>query len=98
MFLDKDGIEYRLRRYNGKHPSEHTNKWEKEHGYPDHTFSPAFHIHQATERYQEFGYPIDGFAERTTSYYDFHSALDRFIKDNNFKPPEIPQLSLFERG
>lgn len=59
MFRDKDGKEYRLVRYNGRHPSEHTNKWEKEQGQIDHTFSPQFHIHLATERYQEAGYPID---------------------------------------
>lgn len=98
MFRDKDGKEYRLLRYNGRHPSEHTNKWEKEQGQPAHTFSLAFHIHRATERYQEAGYPIDGFAEMTTGYYDFHSALDRFFKDNNFRRPEELQLSLFERG
>lgn len=98
MFRDKDGKEYRLLRYNGKHPSEHTNKWEKEHGHLNHTFSPVFHIHRATERYQESGYPIDGFAARTTAYYDFHSALDRFLKDSNLLPPKGPQLSLFERG
>lgn len=29
-FVDKDGSEYRLLRFNGKHPSEHTNKWERD--------------------------------------------------------------------
>lgn len=96
IFRDKDGHECRLLRYNGKHPSDHTNRWEKERGLPNHTFSPDFHIHRATERYQEAGYPKeDGFAERTTRYHDFHSALDRFLKDNNFQQPETPQLNLF---
>ncbi len=95
MFQDKDGKEYRLIRYNGKHPSEHTNKWEKEQGEADYKFDPAFHIHRATERYQEAGYPIDGFAEVTTKYSDFHSALNRFLKDNNFKKAESPQMELF---
>lgn len=98
MFQDKDGKEYRLLRYNGKHPSKHTNTWEKKQGIPDHKFGPAFHIHRATERYQEAGYPMDGFAEVTTSYYDFRSALDCFVKEGNFRQIESPQRSLFEGG
>lgn len=98
MFQDKDGKEYRLIRYNGKHSSEHTNKWEKEHKETYCKFGPAFHIHQATERYQEAGYLIDGFAEMTTKYYDFHSALNSFLKDNNFQKPKGSQLELFNGG
>ncbi len=98
IFRDKDGKEYRLVRYNGRHPSPHTNKWEKEQGLPDYRFDPAFHIHRATERYQEAGYLIDGFAEVTTSYHDFYSALDWFLKDNNFQGTKSPQLGLFEGG
>ncbi len=42
---EKDStLEYILLRYNGKHPSKHTNKWEKENGLSDYTFAPAFHI------------------------------------------------------
>ena len=52
VFEDGDGSEYRLIRYNGKHPSKHTNRWEKDRGEPNHTFEPAFHVHRATERYQ----------------------------------------------
>lgn len=95
MFEDEDRQEYRLLRYNGKHPSEHTNNWEKHHGHPDCKFSPAFHIHRATERYQEDGYAIDGYAEVTHDYYDFKSALDCFLKDNNFQMPQEPQGTLF---
>lgn len=98
IFQDKDGKEYRLVRYNGRHPSEHTNKWEKTQGQPDHTFGPAFHIHLATERYQESGYPIDGFAMATKAYQDLNSALKHFLKENNFEKPEGPQLELFEGG
>ena len=98
IFQDKDGKEYRLVRYNGKHPSKHTNKWEKEQGQSDHTFAPAFHIHQATERYQESGYPIDGYAVVTTAYQDFNSALNHFLKENNFEEPKGPQLKLFNGG
>lgn len=84
-FKDKDNKEYRLIRYNGKHSSEHTNKWEKERGYKDHTFRPAFHIHKATQRYQESSHPIDGYAEITTEYYDFNSAFSHFLIENNFQ-------------
>lgn len=98
IFQDKDGKEYRLVRYNGKHPSEHTNKWEKEQGQTGHTFGPEFHMHFATERYQEAGYSIDGFAKVTTEYHDFRSALERFFRDNNFRQPETPQRNLFEGG
>ena len=98
IFCDKDGKEYRLLRYNGKHSSEHTNKWEKEQGQINHKFAPSFHIHRATERYQESGYSIDGFAEATTTYYDFQSALNRFLKDNHFQLPKSRQPDLFEGG
>ena len=46
---------FRLRRYNGKH-GEHTNRIEG-------TTFYNFHIHQATERYQESGADEDTFAE-----------------------------------
>lgn len=98
VFQDKDGKKYRLLRYNGRHPSEHTNKWEKEQGLADYKLAPAFHIHRATERYQEAGLPIDGFAEVTAAYHDFPSALDRFLKDNNFQCAISPQPGLFEGG
>lgn len=97
-FLDKDGKEYRLIRYNGKHPSEHTNKWEKERGQDDAKFPPSFHIHKATERYQEAGYPIDGYAEVFTGYHDFPSALHCFFEENNFIKPKSSQLELFDGG
>lgn len=98
LFQDKDGRQYRLVRYNGKHSSQHTNKWEKSEGRPDYRFGPAFHIHRATERYQEAGLPIDGFAEVTTDYHDFNSALQRFLRDCNFREKPSPQLRLFEGG
>lgn len=98
LYQDKEGIEYRLLRYNGKHPSEHTNKWEEEQGQDNCKFLPAFHIHKATERYQEAGYPIDGYAEVSTKYQDFSSALNCFLKDNNFRKPGNKHLRLFEGG
>lgn len=96
---EKDStLEYILLRYNGKHPSKHTNKWEKENGLPDHTFAPAFHIHRATQRYQEGGYKIDGHAEVTTKYSDFHAAVEQFLVECNVKREDDKQTSLFEGG
>jgi len=96
---EKDSnIEYNLLRFNGKHPSLHTNKWEKEHRQPNHKFGPAFHIHKATQRYQEKGYKIDGYAETTTRYSDFHSAIEQFLLECNIKPEDDGQASLFEGG
>ncbi len=59
-FRDEDGAEFNLCRYNGKHPSQHTNKLEKSEGLPNSSFRNAFHIHRATQRYQEEGLNIDG--------------------------------------
>lgn len=96
---EKDSnIEYNLVRYNGKHPSQHTNKWEKENRMSEYTFDPSFHIHRATQRYQESGYKIDGYAEVTMKYSDFHSALEQFMVECNLKREDDKQTSLFERG
>ena len=93
---EKDSnVEYILLRYNGKHPSSHTNKWEKENRLPNHTFGPAFHIHRATQRYQEGGYKIDGFAEMTTRYSDYHTAIDQFMIECKVKTEDKGQTSLF---
>ena len=81
----------RLVRYNGKHPSLHTNKIERN-SFHD------FHIHKATERYQLGDYPIDGYAEVTHSYTTFEEALTAFLKDCHFESPSSHQRSLFEWG
>ena len=81
----------RLVRYNGKHPSLHTNKIERN-SFHD------FHIHKATERYQLGDYPIDGYAEVTHSYSTFEEALAAFLKDCHFESLPGPQLPLFEQG
>jgi len=85
-----------LIRCNGKHSSKHTNKWEKDKGQQDNTFGPAFHIHRATERYQESGYPIDGYATVTSAYYDFNTAFNHFINEYNFMKPQSTQFELFQ--
>ena len=77
----------RLVRYNGKHPSFHTNKIERN-SFHD------FHIHKATERYQLGDYPIDGYAEVTNAYSTFEEALNAFLKDCHFESPPSLQPPL----
>ena len=78
---------FRLRRYNGK-SHEHTNLIEGDRFY-------EFHVHQATERYQELGGREDSFAEPTDRYADFHTALRCLLDECRFELPESPQLTLF---
>ena len=66
---------FRLRRYNGK-SHEHTNHIENE------TFSD-YHIHFATERYQNSGAKEDAYAEPTDRYNDINGALECLIIDAN---------------
>ena len=81
---------FRLRRYNGK-SHEHTNHIEGMKFYD-------FHIHVATERYQEIGTREDAYAEPTDRYGDFQGALRCLIADANLVVPPEPQRSLFEEG
>lgn len=79
---------FRLRRYNGK-SHEHTNHIE------GNTFY-AFHIHLATERYQELGTREDAYAEPTDRFGDFHAALRCLFVDAAFDVPPEAQGQLFE--
>ena len=79
---------FRRRRYNGK-SQEHTNRIEGVKFYD-------FHIHVATERYQEFGTREDAYAEPTDRYRDFHGAVRCLIDDANLVIPPEPQSDLFE--
>ena len=79
---------FRLRRYNGK-SHEHTNPIEGDMFY-------NFHIHQATERYQELGAREDTFAKPTESFSDFNQAVSCMINECGFETPFNPQTSLFE--
>lgn len=79
---------FRLRRYNGK-SHEHTNTIE------GNTFYD-FHIHQATERYQNIGAREDTFAEPTIKFSDFNEAVSCMIKNCGFDAPVDPQMKLFE--
>lgn len=86
-FVDADGTEYRLVRFNGRHSSRHTNKWEKRNGLNNQSFRSRFHIHQATERYQVDGLEIDGYAEATECYDSYESALTEFVTRNGIEAP-----------
>lgn len=79
---------FRLCRYNGK-SHEHTNTLESERFYD-------FHVHRATERYQQSGLREDSFAEPTTRYQDFASALQCLIQDCGFQFPVNHQSGLFD--
>lgn len=79
--------QFRLRRYNGW-TNPHYNPIEKEevHG---------FHIHYATERYQQRGLAEDAYAQATNRYNDFDSALQCLIEDANFEEPPELQMTIF---
>ena len=79
---------FRLRRYNGK-SHEHTNVLERLTFY-------NFHIHTATERYQDIGQKEDSFAESTDRFSDFEGALQCLFEDCGFEVPEEKQASLFQ--
>lgn len=79
---------FRLRRYNGRSHG-HTNHIEDESFYD-------FHIHYATERYQEVGAREDTYAKPTDGYQSYQDALGRMLADANFQfPPEL-QRDFFE--
>ncbi|ADI73570.1 conserved hypothetical protein [Methanohalobium evestigatum Z-7303] len=81
QYKDEKGHIYRLRRYNGKHT--HQNKIE------NNRFRD-FHIHKATQKYQENGHEIDGYAEVTNSYDNWEDAFQTMIKECNFKLDNRP--------
>jgi len=68
---------FRIKRYNGDHGC-HTNKIEG-------TQIKGFHIHKATERYQQKGFQEDGYAEKTTKYANWTRALGVMLQENNFE-------------
>ena len=77
---------FRLRRYNGK-SHEHTNSIEGNNFY-------NYHIHIATERYQEIGAREDAYAEVTDRYDDLDRALDCLFEDAGFYVTPDPQMRL----
>jgi hypothetical protein len=85
--LPAAGPLFRLRRYNGK-SHQHTNGIEKQTFYD-------FHVHQATERYQDLGMREDTFAETTDRYADMEGAIRCMLNDCGFVPPDDGQARLF---
>jgi hypothetical protein len=83
----KSNTLFRLRRYNGK-SHEHTNQIEGITFYD-------YHIHQATERYQDIGAREDAYAEQTNRYSNFQEAVKCMLEDCGFKMPFNPQANLF---
>jgi hypothetical protein len=79
---------FRLLRCNGK-SHEHTNTLEQTKFY-------NFHIHRATERYQEIGAREDWYAEPTDRFADFQQAIMCLLQDGGFKMPKKLQGQLFE--
>jgi hypothetical protein len=77
-----------LQRYNGKN-HEHTNPIEGETFYD-------FHIHQATERYQEIGASEDTYAKPTDRFADFQQGITCMLKDCGFEMPLDSQGRLFK--
>lgn len=77
---------FRLRRYNGR-SHEHTNRIEGITFYD-------FHIHTATERYQEAGYAEEHYAETTNRYVDLSGAIQCLLQDCAFELPPGTQGSL----
>jgi hypothetical protein len=74
--IPSSGTLFRLRRYNGK-SHEHTNKIEGDKFYD-------FHIHEATERYQNKGLKEETFAIVTNRYNDFRGARNCMLEDCGF--------------
>ena len=80
-------IFFRLRRYNGK-SHEHSNKLEGSKFYD-------YHIHTATERYQNSGFREDSFAEPTDRYASLEEAIHCMFNDCGFIKPTSSQVELF---
>lgn len=77
---------FRLRRYNGK-SHHHTNTLERVTIY-------RFHIHEATERYQQnVGFKEDHYATLTPRYADLNGAIECMLEDCGFtRPLEVGPL------
>jgi len=75
-------ILFLLRRYNGR-SHEHTNSIEEETFY-------NFHVHHATERYQELGAKEASYAVPTTEYASLEEAIQCLFGECGFiVPPDI---------
>ncbi len=77
----------KLRRYNGK-SHEHRNKLEAEQFY-------GFHIHYATERYQNIGFKEELYAIPTERYANLRDALKCLALDCNITFLGSNQIEMF---
>ncbi len=71
---------FRLRRYNGK-SHRHRNKIENA------LLNRTYHVHNATERYQQNGFKEEDFATETDRYADINGALMCLLQECNFTNP-----------
>jgi hypothetical protein len=77
VYLPKEeGKGFILRRYNGKHI--HRNRLEGEELHD-------FHVHMATERYQQAGLKAEGYAEVSDGYASVRQATGCLFRDANFQ-------------
>ena len=81
---------FRLRRHNGR-SHEHTNTIEGITFYD-------FHIHEATQRYQELGVREDWYAEPTSRFASVWDAFDCLLADCSFVEPNGLQGRLLEEA
>ena len=56
----------------------------------------GYHIHMATERYQEIGAREDAYAQPTDRFADYQQAIKCMLDNCGFELPINPQRSLFE--
>lgn len=80
QYIDENEKSFNLKRYNGIH-APHINTIEKNR-------VQGFHIHTATERYQEKNLHIEAYAEETDQYSDWKGAFIKLLHDCNIKQNE----------
>ena len=79
---------FRLRRYNGK-SHLHTNRIEGDTFYD-------FHVHEATERYQELGAKEESYATVSERFSTLDEAIACMFEDCGFEVPDDTQGRLFK--
>jgi hypothetical protein len=87
--IEADRLERQLKAGMSDSLSNCTNRIEGD-GFYD------FHIHTATERYQDLGAKEEHYAEATDRYCDFHGALRCMLNDCGFRIHPGSQTDLFE--
>jgi len=72
----EEGKGFILRRYNGKHIHKNHLEGNELHDY---------HVHMATERYQQAGLKPEGYAEVSDGYASVQQATECLFRDANFQ-------------